>query len=540
MAGKNHIIFLGFFCLLVCSCGQVGTITGGPVDTAAPKPISDKIDPPMGSKNVSPATITIPFDEFITLNKPSENIRVVPADVSLEAKIKNRTLILSKTAGEWEKNTTYAVYMNGAVRDITENNDSLMVFVFSTGNTLDSLQTFVQVVDAFTNKPLENVTVGLYENPLKHDTSTVEPRYLSLTDETGLASFNYLKKGPFHVYAFDDKNKNGALDQQENRGTLNSTVVGDTGSSTVPIIRIMPPAPSAKIKVESNEIIPPANWCLGFNKRVEDTAAFYFSGPEPIAYEWSEFNDSVTYYFLNKNSSGDYTVIFQGNENADTITKKFFFKTVYSYSYNTNLKNSVLQYSDTLLISLPEPILEINENLISGVYRSKNDSVPKPLSYSVERVGLRTMRIIHDKSPESAEFQFLPGSLNGYNYSQKDTFELSYSIQKKNEVGNIFVRFDSIPPNGILYLTDSRDTIVSKAAISGTQTEVETEFLHIQPGQYKFYYVIDENQDGRWSTGNIFQEVWPERVVWYTEPTTVRPNWDVQVNLTKIEGLIKN
>ena len=80
--------------LLAYSCGQVGFITGGEDDEYAPKPILEEIKPPMASVNVDPKEISIPFDEFIQLNSPLKNISVVPADVTLEASVKGKSLIL--------------------------------------------------------------------------------------------------------------------------------------------------------------------------------------------------------------------------------------------------------------------------------------------------------------------------------------------------------------------------------------------------------------------------------------------------------------
>ena len=51
-----------------------------------------------------------------------------------------------------ENNTTYSIYLNETVQDITESNDSLMVFVFSTGDYIDSLSYQVKVIDAFTSQ----------------------------------------------------------------------------------------------------------------------------------------------------------------------------------------------------------------------------------------------------------------------------------------------------------------------------------------------------------------------------------------------------
>src|SRR5690554_57911 len=212
---RIHYIILGIFSLILFSCGQVGSITGGEKDTTAPRVIVDRVVPPMESTNISPQKITIPFDEFIEFNKPAENIRVTPADVKLDYKINKKSVVLTVKSGDWAQNTTYTVYLNRAVKDITEANDSIIAYVFSTGDFLDSLKTAVQVEDAYSGKPITGVTVGLFTHQLINDTSKVEPRYYASTNDQGVAFFQYIKDTTFFIYAFKDDNLNNRLEDRK-------------------------------------------------------------------------------------------------------------------------------------------------------------------------------------------------------------------------------------------------------------------------------------------------------------------------------------
>lgn len=534
MARFHSIIIIFLAAFLITSCGQVGTITGGPVDETAPAPILSEIEPPMASKNTYPEEIVIPFDEYIALNKPAENIRLIPNDVTLEPSIKRKSLVLKKTEGEWNENTTYAIYLNRAVKDITEQNDSLMVYVFSTGQFLDSLQTAVKVVDAFTNRPLEDITVGLYEEKLLDDTSKVEPRYISSTNEEGIATFNYLKKGPFYAYAFEDENRNNRLDINEKRAGLKDQVFGDTGIVTGPIMKLMPPFSKEEWKVNSNEVIPPASWCMSFSKPMDSSILFDFQTIEPIESEWNEYRDSVTHYFLNKNNSGNYSVIIEYGERKDTVSKKFFFKTSYEYKVESNVNNYVLPAADTLTLSLEEPILEYNKDLMKAQFKSEGDTVFKPLDFTVERKNGKSIEIIHDLSVDEVEFTIYPKGLNGYNTTQKDTVFINYDIQPKEKVGDLEVEFDTITPYGILYLMDSKKNVIDEVIFKGVEDE-SVIFENLQPGSYSFYFIVDEDRNGQWSTGDLFTSKEPEKTIWFLSPSTVRANWEVKTTLSITE-----
>lgn len=534
MARFHFIIILTLVTLLIASCGQVGTITGGPVDDVAPAPILSEIEPPMASKNTFPEEIVIPFDEYIALNKPGENIRLIPNDVKLEPSIKKKSLILEKTEGEWQENTTYAVYLNRAVKDITEQNDSLMVYVFSTGQFLDSLQTAVKIVDAFTNQPLEDITVGLYENKLLNDTSMVEPRYIASTDEEGVATFNYLKKGPFYAYAFEDENRNNQIDINENRAGLKEEVYGDTSVVTGPIMRLMPPNETGEWKIKSNEVIPPAIWCMSFSKPMDSSISFNFLSFSPIESVWNKFRDSVTHYFLDKNNSGNYSVVIEDGARKDTISKKFFFKNPYEYKVESNVKNYILPAGDTLTLSLEEPILEYDESLMNARYKAEGDTVLKPLDFTIERISQKSIRIIHDLSVDEVEFTIYPKGLNGHNSTQKDSVFINYNVQPVEKVGNLEVEFDTIPPYGILYLMDSKKNVIDEVIYEGNKNQ-SVIFKNLQPGRYSFYFVVDEDRNGKWSTGDLFTSKEPEKTIWFLSPSTVRANWEVKATLSITE-----
>lgn len=535
MARFHSIIKLLLAALLITSCGQVGTITGGPIDETAPAPVLSEVEPPMASKNTYPEEIVIPFDEYIKLNKPAENIRLIPNDVTLEPSIKKKSLVLEKTKGEWQENTTYAIYLNRAVKDITEQNDSLMVYVFSTGQFLDSLQTAVKVVDAFSNQPVEDITVGLYENELLDDTSKVEPRYISSTDKEGIATFNYLKKGPFYAYAFEDENRNNRMDVNEKRAGLEEQVFGDTSVVTGPIMRLMPPAESGEWELKTNEVIPPASWSMSFSKPMDTSITFNFQNVSPIESVWNKHRDSVTHYFLNKNNSGNYSVIIEDELRKDTITKKFFFKTKYVYKVESNIKNYMLPAGDTLTLSLDEPILEYDGNKMNAQYKKENDSIFKPLDFTVKRKGHKSLQIIHEKDVEEVEFTIYPNGLNGFNTTQNDSVFVNYNVQPIEKVGNLEVEFDTIPPYGILYLMDNKMKVLSEVTFSGEDNESVT-FQNLQPGRYSFYFVEDDDRNGKWSTGNLFTSKKPEKAIWFLTPSTVRANWEVKATLSVSKG----
>lgn len=524
---RIDVVLIGVWTLLlIVGCGQVGFITGGDVDTTAPRPIENRVSPLMASKNTYPDQIVIPFDEFIALNSPAQNIRVVPDDVRLEAKIKKKSLVLTPIKGEWQENTTYAIYLKRAVKDITEGNDSLMAYVFSTGSTIDSLVAAVTVVDAYTNKPLKDVTVGLYTAPLVDDTSQVLPRYIAQTDEKGLANFSYLKEGPFYAYAFYDENKNNFLDPREKRGVLSYEIYADTVVDAVPELRLMPPPPS-ELKVKNSEVLPPATWAVSFSQPINPNQFIPYR-PDPVGTVWNEIGDSVNLFYGKVGRSGRLEAIIDSPELVDTIFKKFFFKKPIEYNYSTNLLRGALGYTDSLTIRLDEAIASVNPRFIRMLGKKETDSLPTELSIEFIQPRPDEVTFIHSREYDSVFVTLEPGAINGYNFEQPDTIFIDYPLQKRENIGNIKVIFDTIPPYGILEVIAAKKDVVRTLIFDGVATG---ELPFMQPGDYTFRYIIDENKDGRWTTGDIFKGIPAEQMIWFEEPTTVRANWDIEVTL---------
>ena len=191
MARLSFIVFLS---LLLIGCAQVGTISGGERDTAAPIP-TENVSPPNATTNFSANEIEIPFNEYFILNDPRSTIRIVPPHAKLETRVKKKTLFIS-----WEdtlqENTTYAIYMNGAVKDYTEGNDSIMQYVFSTGDIIDSLSLNLAVVDAFDNKGAKDIIVALY------DPASNELLNFGQTDNNGVVSLRYLAAKTYNLFCF--------------------------------------------------------------------------------------------------------------------------------------------------------------------------------------------------------------------------------------------------------------------------------------------------------------------------------------------------
>lgn len=530
---RIHYIILGIFTLFLLACGQVGTITGGDVDSTSPRVITDRVTPPMESTNISPQTIVIPFDEFIEFNKPAENIRVTPADVKLDYSIRKKSVILSVESGEWAPNTTYTIYLNRAVKDITEANDSIIAYVFSTGDFLDSLKTAIQVDDAFTGKPVADVTVGLFTQKLINDTSKVEPRYYASTDVSGIAKFQFIKDTTFFVYAFVDDNLNNRLDATEKRAILNSPVELDTVFETGPVIRLMSPQ-IKELQIISNEVIPSATWCLSFNRPLTEKDSFTFISPQPSHVFWNHSKDSLSAFYESKASSGTFMGVLNSEDRSDTINKKYFFKdkNELKINFTNNLNNKKLWANDTLKLKANEPIFYFDKAQIQLEALRIGDSVNTTLEFEVNNISpLERGLYFNKKNIEKVFLNIAPEAIQGQNYPLKDSINLDFTLQKEKETGVMVIEFDTIPAYGVLVISNKASKYEKRVVFDGEEKSAHR-IEYLQPGDYNFHYIYDEDKNGRWSTGSIFDGQEAETIHWFTNSTTIRANWEVKTTLS--------
>lgn len=530
MAPRWKSVLFCILLLLCAACGQVGSITGGEKDISAPRVLVQKVLPPIESTSIAPQEITIPFDEFIALNKPAKNIVVTPADVTLNYKIKGKSLVLTVKDGQWKPNTTYSIYLNHAVKDITEQNDSIMAYVFSTGVFLDSLQTAVKVVDAYTDKPLKDITVGLYEAPLINDTSSVSPYYFASTNQEGIAVFRHLKDTHFYAYAFKDKNLNNRLDATEQRAHLKQAVsLSDSSVINLPTLRLMPPMTN-QIEVTTNEILQPGKWCLGFNQPI-DSNQLSFLSPMPKMKRWNERRDSLTAYFKLPSLSGTITAILHRDSTNDTIKKRYFFKKTPQLALTSNLSNKILGVDDSLVITSNDLIQSYDTSKFQLTALAEDDTVWQQIPYSVQHVSPTDLAIYFNKSSQKEmHFSIAPKGILALNDTLKDSLNLDFSLQTIKDVGNLIIALDTVPASGILFVINNSSHNVHRILVKENGPK-EFEIHHLDPGKYSYHFLYDTDDNGKWSTGSIFKDIPAEKVKWFSHISTVRANWDVKTTL---------
>ncbi len=184
-------------------CAQIGMPTGGPKDSIPPVLVS--ASPKINSVNVTGNKVTLTFNEYIELKEVQTNVLISPfpkKQPQIDYKLKTVTVKLKDTL---MPNTTYSINFGKAIVDNNEGNPyENFTYVFSTGNTIDSLMLDGRVVVAETGKADSTLVVLLYRNADDSAVQKRKPDFLAKVSGKGDFSFLNLPAGNFKIYALKD------------------------------------------------------------------------------------------------------------------------------------------------------------------------------------------------------------------------------------------------------------------------------------------------------------------------------------------------
>lgn len=512
----GRIILGSCITFIVASCAQVGTITGGSRDFYAPKPIKEKVSPSNATTNITPTQIEIPFNEFIKLKNPLQTITVTPNTLKVDASIVRKTLVL-KLEGEYLPNTTYSIMFNKTVQDITEGNDSLFYYVFSTGTEIDKYQASFTIQDAFTNKPIKDISVGLFEKEILED-SIETPIYLSNSNSLGEVYFSYLKSQNYFVYAYDDLNQNGRIDKGEDAGRIETSyLVKDTLLlDSVPNIKVNQQKQMFQV---NTEYVAPSIWKIYATEKI-DTSVVRFIGAQPKFIRHNAEGDTLYSYFDMKEVDR-FRLIYQG----DTLSKRPNKSDVKTLTVSNNLIKNKVPFQEDFKLNFNDVLSSYG---YSGILINNT-----PLSIQkgkiIEQPNEPTFNLDLSSYKDSVAITILPNTFNFYNTFQTDTLTYKVVKQTSKDVGNLIVTADSLFPNGIVQLIYNNNVIAEKLTTINTESIT---FNALQPNLYSFRFIYDTNQDAKWTKGDVYKNTMPEKVVWFNSTSKVRANWDVEATLS--------
>lgn len=554
----NLIFLLLFIDLLFQQCANPRSPTGGPKDTIPPTLISSY--PENGTVNFNEQELELEFTEFITAEKLQQKLIITPkTDVTYKSIAKRNKLVI-KFNEPFSDSTTFNLNFSDGVTDITEKNPAInLSLAFSTGTYIDSMSISGNIIDLFTQEPASGYTVALYPFSDSLDYFTDFPLYFATTNDSGNFKLQYLKIGEYRLLSFNDDNRNILLDPEtEAHGFIAEDLILDSATTldkSIPtvlqnvkplaFINARPAGPYVEIKynktINEYSIIPDSLYhnTIGDNK---DAIRVY--KPSYINY-----GDSLELIVSSKDSLDNHLI--------DTAKVVFLESNRKPSSFSMGVKSSssYLANDNVIVYSFNKPVLAIDTskfifyrdstfeyNIKTALEWNHNrtrlrlqtdlikDSLNSSFQRSIPEDTTSTDSISTPKEPaklNSIDFNTLAGAFISIENDTSKFKSLTIPVNESSSYGTIKFTLQTQYESFTLQLLDKSDKILYQS-----KNEKIFTFPKVKAGNYTIRVLIDTNNDGVWSPGNLLLNQVPEDLYLHPDELSVRENWVIETDLS--------
>lgn len=554
---RLFILFLLFVCIFQ-SCANIGQLKGGPKDTQPPQIVKEKSTPNLQIL-FKKQPIILTFDEWVKLEDVYNQVIVSPPlNEAPEVVLKGKKLIFEFPKDEvLRENATYTIGFGDAIKDITENNPAKNLrFVFSTGNTIDSLVVTGLIIDAVTGLPTEGAVLMLYDNLDDTVVRKIKPFYFAKTDKEGFAKIENVRAGRYKVFALKDADLNYMYNQDSEKIGFpdshlvvsadddsflkrDTTVKSDSlqriadsiaATNTSLKIRLFEPYKSLKINAKETDRYGVVK--LIFNQTVKKAEVTFDDANQNAMLEYSR--DTVLVWY-NQTDETPWNIYFKGEKSTDTIRvrprgKADFMKRGQLAPFGNT---ATILKSPNLPIQLAfnYPIQKIDTALISVTDTSNNKL---PLSITFDSTSQRILQFRTNwQDGKQYNLKILPQALMDIYGFKNDTIQSKINVLNKKDYGDVIIKIDGLDKEKsyICQLTNGSG-VVSGEFFIDNKSDAEKRFEYLQPDQYAITIIEDLNKNRVWDTGNYDLKKQPERIFSKKSEEPLRANWDLEIIYT--------
>jgi hypothetical protein len=522
----------GILCLFLTSCANIVAPTGGAKDEKPPQLIEAESTKNFQT-NFTKRGFQLTYDEWLRLKDQINQVVVSPPlQYRPDIELKKRTILFEFDEREaLREDATYVINFGEAITDYTEGNDAEMVFVFSTGDYIDSLEVSGTIVDAFSKEPVKEVLVMLYDNLADSVIRTERPFYFGKTDEEGAFKIQNIKSDTFKVVALIDDNLNYLYDSEtEKIGFLDTTIfLPDSLLTSIKLQLFQEPK---KLSFRNDEQDDYGRIVMMFNQppenpdiRFDDFGQFTF---------WETEKDSV-YFWYDVEEARDWNIYFQRDTLIDTIAVKKLDKAKFEKKAKLGFKSgkqTAFNPDKDLNITFNYPLRVIDTAGI--LVLSDTTQTPVVPIISIDSLNKRQLNFVYNwKEGLDYEMVFLPNSLtDAFGFKNPDTLRQAHKTALEKDFGNIVLKFENLSPDTayVAKLMDNSNDVIEAFSMQDT-TDFKIAFPKLPPGTYSIEFIEDVNKDGKWTTGNYDAKRQAERV-FIQKLEELRAQWDVEATVS--------
>jgi len=508
-----------------------------------------KLDKTLSEENFQtsfyPEAITLYFDEWVQLKNPSQILISPPLVHRPEINFRGKHVdVVFDEEEVLRDSTTYAINFGDAIVYFTESNPvKNFRFIFATGDKIDSLILRVNVLEAYTKKPAGDVVVMLYDQYQDSVVYEEKPYYFAKTDKNGSCVIQNLRSGKFKCFALKDADFNFLYNQDSEQIGFLDSLVHIKGDSAINAIQLELFLPEPDLQIVEAEIQKRGKLSFEANK-LTDSIKLVETNVDLIELELLQ-DSMVLWYQADTFGMDSIFAVLELESTLDTFQLKSKRNTKFPGEIKfKNFKSRKIKLlpDEPLRITFSQIIkavdtsffeLTINENIVPDTSAIELDTVIEkiPLSVIIDSLDKRSILITSGfMENEKYKLNLFPGSIHGYFENVNDTLQSEINVELRENLGNIFCKFDSLSPEQqYVVLLKKKDDVLEQKIIVGLES-TQIDFLLLSPGKYNLEVIIDENRNGRWDPGDYLNKRQSEKTREFTLEE-LRKNWDIETEI---------
>lgn len=510
--------------LFFVSCARLGAPTGGPKDETPPMLI-DALSSDNYQTNFIEREIFFEFDEWIVIQNPIQEVVVSPPlSYPFKFETKGRAAVFSFSESEELKtNVTYQINFGDAVRDFTVGNVfKNFIFVFSTGDKIDSLSMTGTIVNALDGKPREDILLMLYDNLSDTCITTTKPFYFTRTDNEGAFKLENLRQDTYRIYALKDENVNYIYDlPNEQVGFLDTLIVLNDTTDFVFDLELFD-------EIDEPILIDSKQEKKGLIKTVYNVLPDDFKVTDLQGTDLNYTTDTDTILLWHNIMNSDSTqFVISYDDKSDTIVNKRSRKsmTEEKLKLNRSQRESITMYEgDSIRIDFNHYLMD-NDSMTMVMTDSINTYMQN--GYRLEG---KKLIINYDSLKHSNQYnlEIMPNAIsNIFGIKNLDTIALTIIVEDPETLGTLNMEVVNTQDSTYAIQLIKADVVIKEiSAISDTSFV----FNKLESGQYSLRVIEDIVPDRKWTPGNVLLKRQSERIK-EVPLEELRAGWDIEFEL---------
>lgn len=183
---------------------------------------------------------------------------------------------------------------------------------------------------------------------------------------------------------------------------------------------------------------------------------------------------------------------------------------------------------DTIRITSEFPINAVVDSLFH--LSRKVDTLLKPIPFKIQKSDTlaMTLYVLANLQPEESYFLSIDSAacLDIYGVSN-DSFEQYIKLKSKNDYSSLRIKLLQWDERARIQLLSEKEEVLKELPAQADGALFE----YLKPTTYYLRLYIDDNGDGKWTTGDWILKRQPERIYYYPKKLKLRANWDFEEQL---------